>query len=150
IMLAAEAALRTGAGLVDVLTRGAHVAPLRGHLPAAMSHGDNIGRAAVDALLASATVLAFGPGVGRRRWACDLLQRATASGVPLVLDADALNLVAAGEVAVPGNAVLTPHPGEAARLLQTDSASVQRDRFAAARELASRYRAVVVLKGAGT
>lgn len=150
IMLTAEAALRTGVGLVDVLTRDAHVAPLLARLPEAMSHGDSIERAALDRLFASATVIAMGPGLGHSRWACDLLRRATASGVPLVLDADALNLVAAGEVEVPGNAVLTPHPREAARLLQTDIASVQRDRFAAARELATRYRAVVVLKGAGT
>lgn len=150
IMLAAEAALRAGCGLVDVLTREAHVAPLLGRLPEAMSHGDNIDPAGLDELFARATVIAMGPGLGHSDWARGLLQRAVASGLPLVLDADGLNLVAAGDADMPGNVVLTPHPGEAARLLQTDIANVQRDRFAAARELAARYRAVAVLKGAGT
>ena len=150
IMLTAEAALRTGAGLVDVLTRDTHVAPLLSRLPETMAHGDSLPSAALDALFAAATVIAIGPGLGQSGWACGLLQRALGSGLPLVLDADALNLVAAGELRVPANAVLTPHPGEAARLLHTDVASVQRDRFAAARALAKRYGAGIVLKGAGT
>jgi NAD(P)H-hydrate epimerase len=67
-----------------------------------------------------------------------------------VLDADALNFLASGGMQAGPCAILTPHPGEAARLLGTDTASIQRDRFAAAHALAARYAAVVVLKGAGT
>ncbi len=150
IMLTAEAGLRTGCGLVDVVTRDLHIAPLLGRLPEAMVHGDSVDSAQLDSLLAAASAITIGPGLGRTQWAHRLLQAAVTAGRPMVLDADALNLVAAGEATVPEHSVLTPHPGEAARLLQTDIASIQADRFAAARELVARYRAVVVLKGAGT
>ncbi|MEO7199320.1 MAG: NAD(P)H-hydrate dehydratase, partial [Dokdonella sp.] len=69
---------------------------------------------------------------------------------PLVLDADGLNLLACYPCAVPAHCVLTPHPGEAARLLGCDVASIQRDRFVAVRAIAKRYSAVVVLKGSGS
>lgn len=148
VMLAAEAALRSGAGLASVATRGAHVAPLLARCPEAMPHVvDDV--QGVLPLLARADVIALGPGLGQGKWARGLYAAALASGKPLVVDADALNLLAASPQPLP-QAVLTPHPGEAARLLATDTASVQRDRFAAAQALASRYSAVVVLKGAGT
>ena len=150
IMLTAEAALRSGSGLVDVITREAHVSPLLARLPEAMVHGDSTGAASLDPLFAGATAITIGPGLGQSDWASDLLRTALAAGLPLVLDADGLNLVAADGVDLPGNVILTPHPGEAARLLQTDSATVQRDRFASAKALAARYRSVVVLKGSGT
>lgn len=150
IMLAAEAALRTGAGLVDVVTRDAHVAPLLARLPEAMVHGDLMQTAELDKRLGEATAITIGPGLGQEDWGAGLLGAALNAGLPVVLDADGLNLIANGDATAPGNAILTPHPGEAARLLQTDTAGVQRDRFAAARELATRYRSVVVLKGAGT
>ena len=76
-----------------------------------------------------------------------------AGGKPLVLDADGLNLLAEAEAAprrFVTPIVLTPHPGEAARLLGVDTTEVERDRFAAARLLAQRHHAVVVLKGAGS
>ena len=148
VMLAAEAALRGGAGLCSVATRALHVAPLLARCPEAMVH-------AVDSsedfapLLARATVIALGPGLGQDDWAHALWSAVLASGKPLVLDADGLNLLAADPRPLP-QAILTPHPGEAARLLGTDIASIQRDRFAAAHALAARYAAVVVLKGAGT
>jgi NAD(P)H-hydrate epimerase len=72
------------------------------------------------------------------------------SGRPLVLDADGLNLLASEPRPFSGPTVLTPHPGEAGRLLGVSTAEVERDRFAAARELACRHAAVVVLKGAGS
>jgi NAD(P)H-hydrate epimerase len=78
-----------------------------------------------------------------------MLKLALAAGKPLVLDADALNLIAAEPHAL-ADAILTPHPGEAARLLGIETAEVQRDRFAAAQAIAERYQAVAVLKGAGT
>lgn len=150
IMLAAEAALRSGAGLVDVVTRQAHVAALLARLPESMVHGDGVEVTGVATLGAQATAIAVGPGLGRSDWATGLLTAAVAAGRPLVVDADGLNLIATGQIAVPPDTILTPHPGEAARLLQTDTASVQADRFSAVRQLADRYRAVVVLKGAGT
>src|SRR5690606_21963490 len=82
-------------------------------------------------------------------WGRELLAASVATGKPVVLDADALNLLATHPARVP-QAVLTPHPGEAGRLLGCSSADVQSDRFAAAAAIATRYQAVVVLKGAGS
>lgn len=149
IMLAAEAALRSGAGLVDVLTRPAHVAPLLARLPEAMVHGSDDGEPAA-ALLARADVVALGPGLGQDYWGAALFAAALEAGRPLVLDADGLNLLARAPVALPAGSVLTPHPGEAARLLGCDTADIQANRFAAAAALARRHGAAVVLKGAGS
>ncbi|WP_372012887.1 NAD(P)H-hydrate dehydratase [Pseudoxanthomonas sp. 10H] len=148
VALCAEAALRTGAGLVTVATRAAHVPAILARRPEAMAHAAE-SSAEFAPLLEAADVIACGPGLGRGEWGRALLARVLACGKPLVLDADALNLLAGGPQAL-ADAVLTPHPGEAARLLDTDTASIQRDRFAAADALAARHRCVVVLKGAGT
>lgn len=150
IRLAAEAALRVGAGLVSVATRAEHVSAINAARPEAMV-------AAVDGpqdlkpLLERASVLALGPGLGTRAWGHAHWRTALARELPAVLDADALNLLAREPRRFDDAAVvLTPHPGEAARLLGRDMAAVQGDRFAAARELARRFHAVVVLKGAGS
>lgn len=153
VLLAAGAALRAGAGLVEVATQGAHVAPLLARWPEAMvRRTDNV--SALAGALDVADVIALGPGLGQGSWGHALfdetLDAASATRTPLVLDADALNLLAARPRALPAGAVLTPHPGEAARLLETDTATVQHDRPAAVRALAARWNAVVVLKGAGT
>jgi NAD(P)H-hydrate epimerase len=106
----------------------------------------------VASLLAAADVLVVGPGLGQSDWSAYLLRAALSSGKPAVLDADALNLLAAGVVmATPGaRHVVTPHPGEAARLLGCSNAEVQADRFAAARALQQRLGGVAVLKGNGS
>ena len=148
IVLCAEAALRAGAGLVSVATREAHVPVVLARRPEAMVRAVESGDE-LRPLLAQAGAIAIGPGLGQGEWSRAMLQLALAAGKPLVIDADALNLVAASTHAFT-DAILTPHPGEAARLLDTDVASVQRDRFAAAQAIARRYGAVVVLKGAGT
>lgn len=150
VRLAGEAALRCGAGRVSVITRPEHVGALLAARPELMVRGSAAGRIP-EALLRGADVLAVGPGLGRDAWGSALLAPALAAAQPLVLDADALNLLAAGPMRFAGRAVvLTPHPGEAARLLGTDVATVQADRFAAARALADQFAAVIVLKGAGT
>ena len=149
IMLAAEAALRTGAGLVDVLTRPLHVAPLLARLPEAMARGSD-GSRPDPAVFARADVIALGPGLGQDGWGSALFEAVAAAGRPLVLDADGLNLLAAKPVELPAGSVITPHPGEAARLLGCTTAQVQADRFAAAAALAGRHRVTVVLKGAGS
>lgn len=148
VMLAAESALRAGAGLVSVATRAQHVAPLLARLPEAMAHAVQDSDE-LQALLPRATVIAIGPGLGQDEWARELWRQVLGSGTPLVIDADALNLLAAQPRPL-HDAILTPHPGEAARLLGTDAAAVQADRFGAAAALAARHGAVVVLKGAGT
>ncbi|NKZ37794.1 NAD(P)H-hydrate dehydratase [Oleiagrimonas citrea] len=149
IRLCAEAALRAGAGLVSVATRAAHIGGLNAARPELMAHAVEA-QADLEPLIRQASVLAIGPGLGQDDWGRALWQSARTRELPCVIDADALNLLAAQRVELPEHAVLTPHPGEAARLLQTDTASIQADRFAAARALAERYGAVVVLKGSGS
>ena len=149
VLLCAEAALRSGAGLVDVATRAAHVAALLARRPEAMARACECADDMHEALVA-ADCIAIGPGLGQGAWGEALLRRAIASGKPLVLDADALNLVAAHRLALPAEAVITPHPGEAARLLGTDTRQVQRDRFDAVCALVRQLGCAVVLKGAGT
>ena len=148
VMLAAESALRAGAGLVSVATQPQHVAPVLARLPEAMAHAVQDAQE-LRALLPRAKVIAIGPGLGQDDWAHELWRQVLASGKPLVIDADALNLLAAAPQPL-HDAILTPHPGEAARLLGIDTAQVQADRFSAAAGLAARFNAVVVLKGAGT
>jgi NAD(P)H-hydrate epimerase len=149
VRLCAEAALRVGVGLASVATRkGESVAALLAARPEAMTHAVEDAQS-LRPLLTRADVAAVGPGLGQREWGKALFAEALASGKPLVLDADALNLLAQHWHAVP-QAILTPHPGEAARLLDCETAEVQRDRFAAAQALVNHYGAVVVLKGAGT
>ena len=149
VRLCGEAALRCGAGLVSVATRAAHVIALHAARPELMAHGVEDAEA-IAPLLERADVVALGPGLGRGDWARALWDAALDRAKPTVVDADALNLLAASPRALPANSVLTPHPGEAARLLGCTIAQVQADRFAAAHELASRHAAVVVLKGAGS
>jgi NAD(P)H-hydrate epimerase len=149
VVLCAEAALHSGAGLVGVATREAHVPAILARRPEAMAHAVE-GSAEFASLLVAADVVACGPGLGRGEWGAALFARVLGSGKPMVLDADALNLLAATSFRLPADAILTPHPGEAARLLGTDTTSIQRDRFAAAAALAERFGCVAVLKGAGT
>lgn len=148
-LLAAEMALRGGAGLVSLATRLENTAAALARCPEIMA----VGLASANQLLAlaeRASHLVVGPGLGQGAWSHSLLSAAAACARPQVWDADALNLLAAGRVSAPVDAILTPHPGEAARLLGVDTRAVQADRRGAALELARRYRAVVVLKGAGS
>ena len=150
--LAAEASLKTGCGLTSVATQPQHVGAILARSPEAMVHGVTSGQQ-LEPLLERPNVLVIGPGLGRSPWSEQLLQKALKSGLPLVVDADALNIVAEGRLA--RNAqdrqwIMTPHPGEAARLLNTSVAEVQADRFAAARKIQEKYNALVLLKGPGT
>ncbi len=149
VLLAAEAALRCGAGLVSVVTRSEHVPALLSHRPEIMAHAV-ASQEDLQALLARADVVAIGPGLGQSAWGRGLFDAAMASEQPRVIDADALNLLAQAPRMLRPQDVLTPHPGEAARLLDCDTAEIQRDRLAAALALCERYGAQVVLKGAGT
>ena len=146
--LAAEAAARVGAGLVSVATHPLHAGTLNIGRPELMVHAVNDGRE-LSRLVPRASLLIAGPGLGRSDWARDLLAQAWDSELPVVVDADALNLLAQ-EPSRRAGWILTPHPGEAARLLGCSAADVQADRYAAVREIQARYGGVVVLKGAGT
>ncbi|MFX1762045.1 NAD(P)H-hydrate dehydratase [Paraburkholderia sp. A1RI-2L] len=153
-ILAARAALLAGAGKVHVGFLGHDAPPYDAPHPELMLH--TAGKLALDEMSA----VAAGCGMGGSASARQLVDRILQLDVPVLLDADALNLVArdtvlAGRVAEHLRAhgapcVLTPHPLEAARLLGTETAAVQRDRLAAARALSTHYAAVVVLKGSGT
>jgi NAD(P)H-hydrate epimerase len=148
LVLCAEAAARGGAGWVEALSRPETVFALNVARPEVMA-GVVQTSDALASRLAAADVVAVGPGLGQGEWGRGLFEAALASGRPLVLDADALNLLAEAPRPVPG-AVLTPHPGEAARLLGCLTEEVQADRFAALDALVARFGAAVVLKGAGT
>jgi hydroxyethylthiazole kinase-like uncharacterized protein yjeF len=153
-LLAARNALRCGAGLVSVATRPEHVAAIVAAQPELMVHGIEK-TADLDALLEHATVVVIGPGLGQGAWSGQLLQRCKNHKTPFVIDADALNLVARYPSLMPvADAVLTPHTGEARRLLDSsDPMSPSRqvtDRFIAAATLLERYQKTIVLKGPGT
>ena len=148
-LLVAQAAARSGAGLVSLATRPEHVAAALSRCPSVMSHGVMQG-SELAPLLAAATVIVCGPGLGQGVWGQQMLQQVLACNKPQVLDADALNLMA-GEVSVAvDQRILTPHPGEAARLLGVSVAEVEADRLAAAKQLQAHYGGSIVLKGAGT
>lgn len=146
--MAGEAAARCGAGLVSVATRTVHAGLQAAVRPELMFHGiETVGE--LESLLNRATVVAVGPGLGRGDWGRAMLQAALAVDRPLVLDADALNLLAV-EPAYRDSWILTPHSGEAARLLKMTPAQVEVDRFTAVEDLALRFGGVAVLKGAGS
>ncbi|MBI4985351.1 MAG: NAD(P)H-hydrate dehydratase [Rhodocyclales bacterium] len=146
-LLAGRAALQLGAGRVYVgMLERLAVDPAQPELMLRSA----------DAVVPLATALAVGPGLGQSNVAVDLLRQAIAAPLPLVADADAINLLAAHPVLQKHLArrvaptLLTPHPAEAARLLGKTTAAIQADRVAAALELAARCRADVVLKGCGS
>lgn len=154
LRLAGESALRAGAGKVTLLTHSDHAAFLNLGCSELMVRGVESGEE-IRELLRSADVAVVGTGLGQSKWSRSLLEACKGFDKPLVLDADALNLIAAdrsmGDYQDPGRpTVITPHPAEAGRLLGSGSGEVQADRVAAAQELARICGAVAVLKGCGT
>ncbi len=147
-ILAGLGALQAGAGWVELVGQEALVAGALAASPALMAHG-YYDKDWLIHKLESADVVALGPGLGQSEWSEVLYATTLAEANRLVLDADGLNWLAK-EPTTRSDWVLTPHPGEAARLLQTEIATVERDRFEAVCELAERYQAVVVLKGYGS
>ncbi len=148
VRMASEAAARVGAGLVSIGTRADHASFISMMRPELMCHSVEIASDLLP-LLAKATVLVLGPGLGKDAWADTIFTEALNNSLPKVVDADALNRLAQ----TPSHRqdwILTPHPGEAARLLACSSAEIEADRFAAIAALQQRYGGVIVLKGAGT
>ncbi len=149
-ILAAKAALRSGAGMVTVVTRVEHVPAVAAACPEAMVHG-SVNGDLPDLCVEKISVVAIGPGLGRDAWAHRLLMQAIALELPMVMDADALNLMAENNIQIKMPHIITPHPGEAAHLLSVENTSdVQIDRFTAIKQLYDLVQAVVVLKGSGT
>lgn len=147
IAMAAEAALHTGAGMVTAATRPENVPAIIARRPEVMARGVNSAQD-LKPLLDRATVVVIGPGLGRSDWSREMFGEACQAEIPLVLDADALNLLAENPEKS-DRWVLTPHPGEAGRLL-SETERVQSDRLDAVKSLQNRYGGVVLLKGAGT
>ncbi|GHT91678.1 bifunctional NAD(P)H-hydrate repair enzyme [Betaproteobacteria bacterium] len=150
-LLSGRAALKMGAGrvflgLLDPQAPGADF----GHPELMLKKPEGVFDTELSAL-------ACGPGLGRSDRAGELLERAIASAVPLVLDADALNILAFDDGDLQQRlrqraepVLLTPHPAEAARLLDLQTVDIQKSRIHMAQELAHRYNAWVVLKGCGS
>ena len=146
--MAGMAALRVGAGLVSIATEVENAAIMNAEWPELMCHG--IARPEeLRPLLEKADVIVLGPGLSQSAWAKDIWQEAVKQEAWMVVDADGLNLLAA-EPQVRDNWILTPHVGEAARLLGQTTTVIQCDRLEAVKEIARRYGGVTVLKGAGT
>jgi NAD(P)H-hydrate epimerase len=151
-LLAAQSCLQVGAGVVSHATRPEHVSASLVRQPEIMACGVVSGQE-LEPLLDRPTVLVVGPGLGRSSWSEQMLQKAMSMDVPMVVDADALNIIADGRVVTNianRSWVMTPHPGEAARLLGVSVTEIETDRFAAVRKLQQKYNAVILLKGAGT
>lgn len=152
IRMTAEAALRSGAGLVSVACHGDHAGAMSQARPELMCRATR-SRDDVLPLVERADVVAIGPGLGQGEddddWGGPLWSAVLSSEKPLIVDADALNRLAQSPVAR-GHWILTPHPGEAARLLGWPTQAVVDDRVSAVQTMARQYDAIVVLKGAGT
>lgn len=146
--LSGEAALRIGAGLVTVAARPPAALSMQLGCPELMCHGVDTPDSLVP-LIEAASLIAIGPGLGQDAWAEALLNAVLESSKPLVVDADALNLLARRPIKR-SHWVLTPHPGEAARLLGTDTAAIQKDRFSALSQLVKTFGGTAVLKGSGS
>ncbi|MBC7984359.1 MAG: NAD(P)H-hydrate dehydratase [Candidatus Obscuribacterales bacterium] len=146
--LAGEAALRAGAGLVTVATCAENVAAIVTNRPELIVRAVE-NAAELQRLMAQADVIAIGPGLGQDEWSRAMYKAALDSDRLLIMDADALNLLAAAPLKR-DNWILTPHPGEAARLLRRSTAHVQADRLTAVNSMAHQYGGTIVLKGAST
>jgi len=143
------ACLRAGAGLVTVATAPENLVAIAAGRPELICVALHT-PADLAPALERAEVVAIGPGLGRSAWSQELVRLTLESTKPLVVDADALNIIAESGKRQRDNWILTPHPGEAARLLGVDTAEVQADRLAALAALIRYYGGTIALKGAGT
>ena len=149
VIMSANAALRVGTGLVVVGCRGSHHGPLLSRLPEVMtlkiSEEGSIGN------LGSYDLILIGPGLGRSDWGRRVFETALASGLPLVIDADGLYWLSREKSAIENRTFfITPHSGEAARLLGVESSDIERNRFQAVESLSAKYHCAGVLKGPGS
>jgi NAD(P)H-hydrate epimerase len=146
--LAAEAGARTGSGLITIATRKHHQAMMNQARPELMCRGIELADD-FNLLSEQVTVLSVGPGLGQDHWARQTFNLCLQQTQPKVIDADALNLLSKSPQK-DDKWVLTPHPGEAARLLNCSTNDIQANRYDAVKQLQETYGGVVVLKGAGT
>jgi len=161
VILAAKAALRTGAGLVTIITASDNLVAISTAVPEAMVRTCDIGSLAelfAASFVNSVTHIAVGMGLGQDDWSLEILRYCARLNKTMLIDADALNLIAQHNINIKSALVVTPHPGEAARLLSQEtplnSADIQQNRFDAVKKLHMLFKdsesCVVVLKGSGT
>jgi hydroxyethylthiazole kinase-like uncharacterized protein yjeF len=161
VILAAKAALRTGAGLVTIITASDNLVAIGTAVPEAMVRTCDVGSLAevfAASFVNSVTHIAVGMGLGQDNWSLEILRYCARLNKTMLIDADALNLIAQHTINIKSALVVTPHPGEAARLLSQEtplnSADIQQNRFDAVRKLHLLFNdsesCVVVLKGSGT
>lgn len=150
VMLAGKAAYRTGAGLVTILTHAHHAAVMNVNCPELMCRGISLGDA-LEPYLIRATVVVFGPGLGQSAWSEWVFKSffALKNTLVKVVDADGLNWLSK-KPRCEKNWILTPHVGEASRLLGKSIAWVQKNRTKAVETLQHQYGGVCVLKGKNT
>lgn len=146
--LAGMAALRVGSGLVSIATHSENAAMMNVACPELMCHGVETVED-LQPLLEKASLIVIGTGLGQRDWGKSLFDAAIQNDKPLIVDADGLNLLARVRYKK-NNWVLTPHVGEASRLLATTTNVIQENRVTAVKALQQKYGGVVLLKGAGT
>ena len=148
IRLAAEACLRSGAGLVHLATNPSHAHYINATRPEMMVRGIEKPKD-MDELLTKANTIVLGPGLGKSKWARDLFTHAMNASQPIIMDADALNILSENPTKK-DNWILTPHPKEASRLLKTTVQEIESDRFAKIEKMQQKYGGVCILKGAGS
>lgn len=146
--LAGMAALRVGAGLVSIATHPENAGMMNVMYPELMCHSIPSQKELLP-LLEKASVIVIGTGLGQRNWGKSLFATTLNCDKPMIIDADGLNLLAQSPQKKT-NWILTPHVGEAARLLTTTTKEIQTDRFEVVQALQQKYGGVVLLKGAGT
>jgi ADP-dependent NAD(P)H-hydrate dehydratase / NAD(P)H-hydrate epimerase len=148
VRMAAQAALRVGAGRVTVATRAYNVHAVVAGQAEIMCFAVSTA-ADIKSLLEKATVVLLGPGLGLDEWAQTLFAATLQCPLPMIIDADGLNILAQYP-AYSQQWLLTPHPGEAARLLGCDTATIQADRINALKRIQKKFGGVCLLKGAGS
>lgn len=148
VRMAGEAAARVGAGLVSIATHAENCAIVSAMRPELMCHGISATNE-LEPLIKRATVIVLGPGLGQANWSQEMHRYSLSTPQPKVVDADGLNLLSKSP-AKQNHWILTPHVGEAARLLQCSTEEIQADRLASAQKIQQLYGGVVVLKGTGT
>ena len=154
-LLSSRAAVYSGAGLTSLVTRPEHVSASLVSCPEVMVKGVDSGQD-LEEHLVKPDVIAIGPGLGQSAWSEQMIQRvfweAEKRDISVIMDADALNLLTKLKLSsnLPKRLILTPHPGEASRLLNTSVAVIESNRFTAAAKIQKKFNATVVLKGSGT
>lgn len=145
LILAGKSALNSGCGMVEVVSNNEQSVIVSIQCPELIT-ANSIKAAR---FIETAGVIAIGPGLGLNQQSKNVLNYCLEQNKPMVIDADAITLIANENIKLK-NAILTPHPKEAASLLNTDIKSIQADRIAAALEISQQYNSTVILKGSGT